>query len=95
MIMMECLGLSFLDRKVTKVVTNSASMMALFYRQILSRNNQLLISPKTYTYYLTYRLTGLIVVSVLGTLSPSIMRRQHTSSSNNSLYSAPAPLFCK
>ncbi len=29
MIMMECLGLSFLDRKVTKVVTNSASIRHL------------------------------------------------------------------
>jgi hypothetical protein len=29
MIMMECLGLSFLDRKVTKVVTNSASIRRL------------------------------------------------------------------
>jgi hypothetical protein len=73
MIMMECLGLSFLDRKVTKVVTNSASMTALFCRQISSRHNQLLISPKTYTYCLIYRLTGFIVESVLGTLSPSIM----------------------
>jgi hypothetical protein len=29
MIMMECLGLSFLDWKVTKVVTNSASICRL------------------------------------------------------------------
>ncbi len=160
MIMMECLGLSFLDWKVAKVVTNSASirrlahhsgitlnaslrlslyktkaqakrehqnyhsrraqaaveqlhshvtsrqtwlvvvsllvmptpvniwckhlssygnylypvLVPLFCRQISSSHDQLLISLKTYTYHLTYCLTGLIVVSVLGTLSPSIMR---------------------
>ncbi len=71
------------------------ALVPLFCRQISSYHDQLLISLKTYTYRLTYCLTGLIVVSVLGALSPSIMRRQHTLSSGNALYPAPAPLFCR
>ncbi len=84
-------------RKHLSSYSNSlyAVLVPLFCKQISSRYNQLLISLKTYTYCLTYCLTGLIVVSVLGTLSPSIMQRQHTSSSGNSLYPALAPFFCR
>jgi hypothetical protein len=118
MIMMECLGLSFLYRKVTKVVTNSASIrrlarhsgitvdaslrLSLFktkaqakqeHRNYHTRRAQAAV--KQLHSHVNSRQTWLVAVSLLVAPPPVNIRRKHLSSYGNSLYPALVPLFCR